>query len=194
MDKFSYSLGIVLAQNLKNQDITTFDPVSLAKGLEDIIKGNPLEVNPEDANQLIQNYLREAAVEKHKGNIEIGEAFLTENGKKAGITTLPSGLQYEVMETGGGGIPHETDEVTTHYHGTLLDGTVFDSSVERGEPAKFPVNRVIPAWVEALQLMSVGSKWRLFVPSNLAYGDQGAGEVIKPYSTLIFEVELLGIN
>jgi FKBP-type peptidyl-prolyl cis-trans isomerase FklB len=194
MDKFSYSLGVVLAQNLKNQNITTFDPASLAKGLEDIIKGNQLEVSPEEADQLIQSYLREAAVEKHKGNIEAGEAFLTENSKKDGVNTLPSGLQYEVLETGGGGIPQATDEVTTHYHGTLLDGTVFDSSVERGQPASFPVNRVIPGWVEALQLMSVGSKWRLYVPHNLAYGEQGAGDVITPYSTLIFDVELLGIN
>ncbi len=194
MDKFSYSLGIVLAQNLKNQNITTFEPADLAKGIEDVIKGNPTELTVEEADKTIQNYLREIAVAKHKDAVEAGEAFLTENSKRDDVTTLPSGLQYQVLNAGDGPKPQATDEVTTHYHGTLIDGTVFDSSVDRGEPASFPVNRVIPAWVEALQLMPVGSKWRLFAPSNLAYGEQGAGEVIKPFSTLIFEVELLKIN
>ena len=194
MDKFSYSLGVVLAQNLKNQSITSFEPGSLAKGIEDVIKGNQLEVSFGEADQTIQDYLKAAATEAHKSNIEAGETFLAENAKKAEVTTLPSGLQYEVLNQGDGPKPQATDEVTTHYHGTLIDGTVFDSSVERGQPASFPVNRVIPGWVEALQLMNTGSKWRLFVPSALAYGEQGAGDTIKPFSTLVFEVELLGIN
>ena len=126
--------------------------------------------------------------------IEQGAAFLKKNGERAEVTTLKSGLQYEVIKEGDGPSPKATDKVTTHYHGTLIDGTVFDSSVQRNEPATFPVNGVIPGWVEALQLMKVGSKWRLFVPYNLAYGERGAGQAIKPFSTLIFEVELLKIN
>ena len=126
--------------------------------------------------------------------IVAGAKFLAENAKKEGVTTLDSGLQYEVLAEGNGPSPKATDQVTTHYHGQLIDGTVFDSSVERGQPATFPVNGVIKGWVEALQLMNVGSKWRLFVPHNLAYGDQAAGPTIKPFSTLIFDVELLSIN
>lgn len=194
MDKFSYSLGIVLAQNLKSQSIDSFDPTSLVEGIEDIVKEKPLKISPEEAQQMIQNHLSEMAQSQHKGTIEAAEAFLTENRKKPEVTALPSGLQYEVLKTGGGGTPLATDEVTTHYHGMLMDGTVFDSSVQRGQPATFRVNQVIQGWVEALQLMTVGSKWRLFVPSDLAYGSQGAGDVIKPFDTLIFEVELLGIN
>ena len=127
-------------------------------------------------------------------NIEIGEKFLSENGKRDGVTTLASGLQYEVISEGNGPKPELTDMVETHYHGTLLDGTVFDSSVDRGETVSFPVNGVIPGWTEALQLMQVGAKWKLYIPYNLAYGENGAGAAIGPYSTLIFEVELIGIK
>ncbi len=194
MDKFSYSLGIVLAQNLKDQSITSFVPEDLAKGIEDVIQKNDLQLSPEEANQYIQNYLREAALKAHQGNIEAGANFLAENAKRAEVTVLDSGLQYEVLQEGNGPKPAATDKVTTHYHGTLIDGTVFDSSVKRGQPATFPVNGVIQGWVQALQLMPVGSKWRLFVPHNLAYGDQAAGPTIKPFSTLVFEVELLSIN
>lgn len=123
-----------------------------------------------------------------------GEAFLTENGKRDGVVSLPSGLQYEVIDDGNGDTPSKTDTVVTHYRGTLIDGKEFDSSHRRGEPASFPVNRVISGWTEALQLMTVGSKWKLFIPSNLAYGEQGAGKVIGPHATLIFEIELLGIR
>jgi FKBP-type peptidyl-prolyl cis-trans isomerase FklB len=194
MDKFSYSLGVVLAQNLKDQSITSFVPTDLAKGIEDVIQNKDLQLSPQEANQYIQNYLREAAMKAHHGNIEAGAKFLEENGKREEVTELESGLQYEVLKEGDGPKPNATDKVTTHYHGTLIDGTVFDSSVTRGEPATFPVNGVIQGWVQALQLMPVGAKWRLYVPHNLAYGDQAAGPTIKPFSTLIFDVELLNIN
>ncbi len=194
MDKFSYSLGVILAQNLKQQNISGFDATDLTKGIEDVIKGNPLAIEASEADQLIQNHLREMAIARHKDTMEAGTKFLTENGNRAEVTTLASGLQYEVITEGSGAMPGPTDQVTTHYHGTLIDGAVFDSSVQRGQPATFPVNGVIPGWVEALQLMKTGSKWRLFVPYNLAYGEQGAGDMIKPFSTLIFEVELLSIN
>ena len=127
-------------------------------------------------------------------NKQAGQEFLAENTKQENIVTLPSGLQYEIITEGDGAIPTATDTVQCHYHGTLIDGTVFDSSVQRGEPAVFGVTQVIKGWVEALQLMPVGSKWRLFVPSDMAYGEQGAGDIIQPNSTLIFEVELLGIQ
>jgi len=127
-------------------------------------------------------------------NKAAGAAFLAENAKKTGVTALPSGLQYEVMKAGTGAKPGPTDKVTTHYHGTLLDGTVFDSSVDRGQPASFPVNGVIKGWVEALQLMPVGSKWKLFIPSDLAYGDYGSPPKIQPGATLIFEVELISVD
>lgn len=127
-------------------------------------------------------------------NLSQGEEFLAENGKREGVISLPSGLQYEVIQDGNGDVPTATNTVVTHYRGTLISGVEFDSSYSRGEPASFPVNRVIPGWTEALQLMSVGSKWKLFIPSNLAYGEQGAGKVIEPNATLIFEIELLGIQ
>ncbi len=127
-------------------------------------------------------------------NLSQGEAFITENGKREGVVSLPSGLQYEVIHDGGGDTPRNTDTVVTHYRGTLIDGKEFDSSHRRGEPASFPVNRVISGWTEALQLMTVGSKWKLFIPANLAYGERGAGKVIGPHATLIFEIELLEIQ
>ena len=194
MDQFSYSLGIVLAQNLTNQGINEFNTSDLAAGLEDVVKNNSLKVTAEEADQIIQNYLRENASKQFGPMIEAGKQFLDENAKRAEVIILESGLQYEVMREGIGAHPKATDKVTTHYHGTLIDGTIFDSSIYRGEPATFPVNGVIPGWVEALQLMKPGSKFRLYVPYNLAYGEQGAGQLIKPYSTLIFEVELLQVH
>lgn len=127
-------------------------------------------------------------------NLEKGKKFLEDNGKRKGVITLPSGLQYEILKEGNGPKPTATDKVTTHYHGTTIDGKVFDSSVERGQPAQFGVNQVIPGWTEALQLMPVGSKWKLFIPSNLAYGESGAGGAIGPNETLVFEVELISID
>ena len=148
---------------------------------------------PDEANNILEAFIAKANAGQGTQNLEEGLKFLAENSKKDGVTTLPSGLQYEVLKEGEGDIPVSTDQVKCHYHGTLISGNVFDSSVERGEPAVFPVNGVIQGWVEALQLMSVGSKWKLFVPSELAYGQQGAGGAIGPNTTLIFDVELLEI-
>jgi FKBP-type peptidyl-prolyl cis-trans isomerase FklB len=142
----------------------------------------------------LSDRLRQAKDSKADANAAAGEAFLKANAAKPGIVELPSGIQYEVIKEGSGAKPGPTSEVTCHYHGTLIDGTVFDSSVQRGSPASFPLNRVIKGWTEALQLMPLGSKWRLFLPPAMAYGDRGAGAVIGPNSTLIFEVELLGIK
>jgi FKBP-type peptidyl-prolyl cis-trans isomerase FklB len=150
-------------------------------------------INKRKANQILQDYFTKQQDEMLNKNLEAGKAFLEENKKREGVVTLPSGLQYEVINEGDGAIPKATDKVKCHYHGTLIDGTVFDSSVQRGQPAVFGVNQVIKGWVEALQLMSVGSKWRLYIPSDLAYGKQGAGGSIEPNTTLIFDVELLGI-
>ncbi len=194
MDQFSYSLGVVLAQNLTNQGINDFNPSDLAEGLKDVVKNNSLKIDAKEADQIIQNYLRKNASIQHEAVIKAGQKFLADNAKRSDVVVLESGLQYEVLREGIGSNPKPTDKVTTHYHGTLIDGTIFDSSVDRGEPATFPVNGVIAGWVEALQLMKPGSKFRLYVPYNLAYGEQGAGQLIKPFSTLIFEVELLKIH
>ncbi|MBN8852550.1 MAG: FKBP-type peptidyl-prolyl cis-trans isomerase [Sphingobacteriales bacterium] len=150
-------------------------------------------MDDQQANSCMVNFMHKAQAEKSAGNKKIGEDFLAANKNKPGVVTLPSGLQYTVMKEGTGPKPGPTDKVKVHYHGTLIDGRVFDSSVDRGQPIELAVNGVIPGWTEALQLMSVGSKWKLFIPSNLAYGDQQAGPLIAPGSTLIFEVELLDI-
>ncbi|MEM1323223.1 MAG: FKBP-type peptidyl-prolyl cis-trans isomerase [Bacteroidota bacterium] len=194
MDKLSYSLGVIVAQNLKNQGITRIHTPDLANGISAVILGNQPEISLEDANKTVQEYLREKAMEKYGDIINEGRAFLTQNAKREGVVALENGLQYEILKEGDGPKPQATDTVTTHYHGTLVNGTVFDSSVNRNQPASFPVNRVIPGWTQALQMMPVGSKWKLFLPPHLAYGEQGAGDAIKPFSTLIFEVELLEVN
>jgi len=194
MDSLSYSMGILVAKNLKQQGFEGLDGASFAKGLEDVMNSNTLQITEEKANQIAQQYLMEQKSKAHAGTIEAGKTFLASNTNRTGVTTLPSGLQYEVMKAGTGPVPSASDEVRVHYHGTLLDGTIFDSSVQRGQPAEFGVTQVIPGWVEALQLMPTGSKWKLFIPYNLAYGDRGAGPTIKPFSTLVFEVELLGIK
>jgi FKBP-type peptidyl-prolyl cis-trans isomerase FklB len=150
-------------------------------------------IHPEEANAILEAFIGKLNENKGAGNLEEGLKFLAENKKKQGVIELPSGLQYEVLNEGAGEIPTANDQVKCHYHGTLIDGTIFDSSVQRNQPAVFPVNGVIQGWVEALQLMSTGSKWRLFIPSQLAYGSNGAGAAIGPNSTLIFDVELLEI-
>ena len=183
-----------MASNLMNSGLKNIDVDSFVKAFNDVMNNNALSIEPQEANQILQDYFSKQQEEMLNKNIEEGKTFLAENSKKEGVTTLPSGLQYEVITEGSGDKPKATDSVKCHYHGTLLDGTVFDSSVQRGQPAVFGVNQVIKGWVEALQLMSVGSKWKLFIPSNLAYGEQGAGSSIEPNSTLIFEVELLGIE
>ncbi|MFT7297311.1 MAG: FKBP-type peptidyl-prolyl cis-trans isomerase FklB [Sphingobacteriales bacterium] len=193
-DKVSYSLGISIGQNIKKQGIDTLNIEVFAKALEDVYAESTFLIGEEEGNQLIQDYFAAKASAAAGKNVQAGVDFLADNSKREGVVTLPSGLQYEVMTEGDGAKPTLQDNVTTHYHGTLIDGTVFDSSVDRDEPASFPVGGVIKGWTEALQLMPVGSKWKLFVPSDLAYGERGAGGKIGPNSTLVFEVELLKIN
>jgi FKBP-type peptidyl-prolyl cis-trans isomerase FklB len=199
MDSVSYNLGILIAQNLKQQGLGDVNPAQLAKGVADALAGASVDLAK--CNESVSEYLQAKQAEKAKenakkfeANIATGKKFLEDNKKRPGVVTTASGLQYEVMKAGTGAKPAATDQVTVHYEGTLLDGSIFDSSVKRGQPATFPLNRVIPGWTEGVQLMQVGSKYKFFIPSELAYGDQGAGEDIAPHSTLIFEVELLKIN
>jgi FKBP-type peptidyl-prolyl cis-trans isomerase FklB len=194
MDKISYAIGMSMASNLMNSGLRNIEVESFVKAFTEVINNESTSMSPEEANQTLQEYFSKQQEEMLNKNLETGIAFLEENSKKDNVVSLPSGLQYEILTEGNGPKPKATESVKCHYHGTLLDGTVFDSSVQRGEPAVFGVNQVIKGWVEALQLMSVGSKWKLFIPSNLAYGSQGAGNSIEPNSTLIFEVELLGIE
>lgn len=194
MDSLSYSLGILLGQNLQSQGFDKIDEQSLNAGIHDMLAGNEPKFSMEEANNIIQEYMQKKQEAKFQSNIEEGKAFLDANAQREEVTVLPSGLQYEVLQSGEGKKPGATDKVTVHYHGTLIDGTVFDSSVERGQPATFGVNQVISGWTEALQLMPEGSKWKLYIPSDLAYGPRGAGPKIGPYSTLVFEVELLKVN
>ncbi len=194
IDTVSYALGANIAENLKQQGFENLSIEAFAQAFKDVADKKQLLVSAEQARNILNEYFAQLQQEKANKNVAEGQKFLEENKKKPGVITLPSGLQYQVIKEGDGPTPKATDKVTTHYHGTLIDGTVFDSSVERGQPATFPVNGVIQGWVEALQLMKVGSKWRLFVPSNLAYGERGAGESIGPNTTLIFEVELLSIS
>jgi len=193
MDKLSYALGLSLGNNLKNSGVSGLDFAKLTKGILDVYEGITPEMTAQDAQAVINDYFQALQEQAAKGAIEEGNTFLAQNAQRPEVTTLESGLQYEIITKGEGVIPVATDSVTVHYHGTLINGTVFDSSVRRGEPATFGVTQVISGWVEALQLMPVGSKWKLFIPSNLAYGAQGAGQHIGPHTTLIFEVELLGI-
>ncbi len=194
MEKVSYSLGVNVAKSVKNQGLTKIDSEAIAQAFIDVFEGNELKISEQESNLILQDYFGKLTKEAQSANVEAGQKFLAENAKRDGVTTTSSGLQYEVLAQGSGDSPKETDKVTVHYHGTLIDGTVFDSSVERGQPATFPVNGVIPGWVEALQLMKPGAKYKLFIPSNLAYGERGAGGSIGPNATLIFEVELISIG
>ena len=193
MDKVSYALGLSIGNNFQNSGINDLQIEDFVKGLKDILGGQTPEISYDEAKQVINDYFMKLQKEKFEINKKAGEEFLNINKGKAGVVTLPSGLQYQVLQKGEGPKPTASDKVKCHYHGTLINGTVFDSSVQRGEPAVFGVSQVIPGWVEALQLMPVGSKWRLFIPSDLAYGEQGAGEAIEPNSALVFDVELLDI-
>ncbi len=191
----SYSVGMSIGQSLQQQNLDEIDLEAFVNGIKDVFNQADLKFTPEVANSKIQMYLNDLNEKKFASIKEDGYKFLEENGKKDNIIALPSGLQYEIIEAGSGEKPGPTDQVTVHYHGTLINGTVFDSSVNRGEPATFGVNQVIRGWTEALQLMPVGSKWRLFIPENLAYGaNPHPGGAIKPYMPLIFEVELISKN
>lgn len=193
MDKVSYALGLSIGNNFQNSGIKNLNVEDFVKGLTDVLNETQPAITYDEAKQVINEFFVKLQKEKMEINKKAGEEFLNINRHRAGVVELPSGLQYQVLQKGNGAKPKATDKVKCHYHGTLINGTVFDSSVERGQPAVFGVNQVIPGWVEALQLMEVGSKWRLFIPSNLAYGEHGAGEMIEPNSTLIFDVELLDI-
>jgi FKBP-type peptidyl-prolyl cis-trans isomerase FklB len=200
VDSVSYAVGVLVAQNFKSQKVT-LNPAMVAKGFEAATQGGTLKLTEQQCQSIVQAYMmknQEAqALEQSKEflpNKAAGEKFLADNRKKDSIIVTVSGLQYKIIKLGTGPKPVATDKVKTHYHGTLIDGQVFDSSVQRGEPISFPVNGVIPGWVEALQLMPVGSKFKLFIPQNLAYGVRGGGQAIKPYSALVFEVELLEIE
>jgi FKBP-type peptidyl-prolyl cis-trans isomerase FklB len=193
LDRFSYALGMSVASNLIRSGVKKINPDLFLQAINDTFTGEMPKMMPEEANKILEEFMQKANQGEAKNNLEEGLKFLAENKSETGVNELPSGLQYKILEEGDGELPSTDSEVKCHYHGTLIDGTVFDSSVERGEPAVFPVNAVIPGWVEALQMMPEGSKWRLFVPPELAYGEQGAGGVIGPNSTLVFDVELLEI-
>lgn len=191
--EFSYALGMDVGESLKRLD-TGIDLDAFMKAIEDSLKDKELLLTREEASKIKKDFFMKIQKEVSEKNIKEGEAFLAENKKKKGVITTDSGLQYMVIKEGDGRKPKETDRVKVHYRGTLIDGTEFDSSHKRGQPATFQVKGVIPGWTEALQLMKEGSKYRIFVPSKLAYGERGAGPQIGPNSTLIFEVELLSIE
>ncbi|MDO5334129.1 MAG: FKBP-type peptidyl-prolyl cis-trans isomerase [bacterium] len=201
LDRISYALGLSMGNNFRASGITEINVQDFADGVAAVFYGSAPKMSYDEAKAEIQAYFTEmekkqraAAEELGKANAAAGEAFLAENGKRVEVKTTPSGLQYEVLTEGDGPRPEANDQVEVHYTGKLIDGTVFDSSVDRGMPATFGVTQVIPGWVEALQLMKAGSKWRLFIPSNLAYGPNGApGSPIGPNATLIFDVELLKV-
>jgi len=201
LDRISYALGLSMGNNFRSSGIENIDCQDFADGVKAVFEGTTPKMTYDEAKEEIRKYFtameekqKAAAAEQGKANAELGAAYLAENAKRGEVKVTASGLQYEVLEEGTGATPTANDRVTVHYTGKLIDGTVFDSSVERGEPATFGVTQVIPGWVEALQMMKVGAKWRLFIPSNLAYGPNGAGGVIGPNSTLIFDVELLKIG
>jgi FKBP-type peptidyl-prolyl cis-trans isomerase FklB len=194
IDSVSYIFGSDVAAFYQSQGLDSVLVVDFFyKGFNDVFNEDSLDISKEQGKKILQEYFEKIAAEKQEKVNKAEMAFLTENATKEGVITTESGLQYEILSSGDGKSPNSTDQVTVHYHGTLMDGTVFDSSVDRGEPATFPVTGVIPGWTEALQLMSIGDKWKLTIPSNLAYGERGAGS-IGPNAILIFEVELLEIN
>lgn len=195
-DKISYIIGRDMAANFQKQGIE-IEAEAFVQGMQEAMAGKPSALSQAEVQQAMMA-LQQSIGQKQQGkgadNKIAGEEFLAQNKNNEGVKTLPSGLQYQILQPGKGKSPSKTDKVTTHYHGTLIDGTVFDSSYERGQPATFPVNGVIAGWTEALQLMQEGAKWRLFIPSDLAYGARGAGSDIGPNSALIFDVELISVN
>jgi FKBP-type peptidyl-prolyl cis-trans isomerase FklB len=200
LDRISYALGLSMGNNFKSSGIETIDVADFADGVAAVYQGAKPKMTYDEAKAEIQKFFtalearqKEQASKMAEVNKAAGEAFLAENAKRSEVKTTPSGLQYEVLTQGDGPSPLPTDQVEVHYTGKLIDGTTFDSSVDRGVPATFGVTQVIPGWVEALQMMNAGSKWRLYIPSDLAYGPNGAGGVIGPNATLIFDVELIKV-
>lgn len=193
MDKVSYALGLSIGQNFKASGFENINGEDFLSGLNSVLNETEPEMTIDEAKETINQYFQEVQEKAIRLNKEAGEEFLKINGHKAGVTTLPSGLQYEVLKVGDGPKPKLTDTVRCHYEGTLINGVIFDSSIQRGEPAEFPLQGVIKGWTEILQLMPVGSKWKVTIPSELAYGDRGAGQHIQPGSTLIFIIDLIAI-
>ena len=201
MDKLSYALGIGIGSQLAGMGAKELNIDDFAQAIKDVISGSELKVDNAEAQTLVQNFFQEqeakqqaAAAEAGKVAKAAGEAFLAENGKKDGVVTLTSGLQYQVLKEGDGKKPSATDQVVCHYEGTLIDGTVFDSSYQRNQPATFGLNQVIAGWTEGVQLMQEGAKYRFFIPYNLAYGERGAGAQIPPFAALVFDVELIEVK
>ena len=193
LERVSYSIGINVATSIKSEGLDSINSFYISKGFQDVFENKDLAINIEESNKIIGEYFNKKQDAKNQRLAIDSKIFLEQNKQKDGVMTTESGLQYLILSEGKGNNPTLNDNVTVHYHGTLIDGTIFDSSVDRKQPATFPLNGVIPGWQEALQMMSVGSKWKIFIPSELAYGESGAG-TIGPNSTLIFEVELLSIN
>ena len=200
MDKLSYALGLGIGQQLSQMGASDISAEDFAQAIKDVLEGNELKVSHREAQTIVQDYfqkqeqkLQAQRAEAGKAHKEAGEKYLAENAKKEGVITLPSGLQYQVLKEGNGKKPTAKDTVQCHYEGFLIDGTVFDSSIQRGEPATFPLQQVIAGWTEGLQLMQEGAKYRFFIPYRLAYGEGGAGSSIPPFAALIFDVELIQV-
>ena len=201
MDKLSYALGLGIGRQLSQMGAADLNIDDFAQAVKDMIDGKEPQVATAEVQQIVEDFFRKQeekqraeAAEKYKGAKSEGEKFLSENAKKEGVVTLPSGLQYQVLKEGNGKSPKATDKVVCHYEGMLIDGTMFDSSVQRGEPATFPLNGVIAGWTEGLQLMKEGAKYRFFIPYQLGYGERGAGASIPPFATLVFDVELIEVK
>lgn len=194
MKEVSSSLGLLIGNNMKSQGFEGLDSEAFAKSMQDALGREVSDQELAEANEAVNSYMQSQQETQHEDNKIAGEKFLAENKQREEVKVTESGLQYEILEEGDGPIPGPEDKVKVHYHGTLIDGEVFDSSVDRGEPISFPVNGVIEGWQEALQMMPVGSKWKLYIPYDIAYGSRGAGSSINPYSALIFEVTLLDIE
>jgi len=201
MDKLSYALGLGIGRQLSQMGAADLNIDDFAQAVKDMIDGKEPQVATAEAQQIVEDFFRKQeerqraeAAEKYKGAKSEGEKYLSENAKKEGVVTLPSGLQYQVLKEGNGKSPKATDKVVCHYEGMLIDGTMFDSSVQRGEPATFPLNGVIAGWTEGLQLMKEGAKYRFFIPYNLGYGERGAGASIPPFAALVFDVELVTVK
>lgn len=193
MKKISYALGLGIGQQLKSMNIENFDAKEFCRSIEDVMNGRETDFSAREAQVMLSEYFEKKQAEEAQANIAAGKAYLEENGKREGVITTKSGLQYEVLTEGTGKSPKATDKVRCHYEGRLTDGSVFDSSYQRGEPADFGLNQVIPGWTEGVQLMKEGAKYRFHIPYLLGYGERGAGASIPPYATLVFDVELIQV-